>query len=117
MSDLKSISQNLIENLCLRYEPAGVVLYKDGDPLPAEIPVTQKEYKSYYHALVAAGEGEVLLLEKAQMGCKLGTSVLGFEQNMGAFLDDGVLEKYGVGQFDGMASNVYQSNKYAAPPS
>ena len=33
------------------------------------------------------------------MGCKLGTSVLGFETEMEAFLDDGVLEKYGVGLF------------------
>ncbi len=33
------------------------------------------------------------------MGCKLGTSVLGFEPDMEAYLDDGVLEKYGVGLF------------------
>jgi hypothetical protein len=34
------------------------------------------------------------------MGCKLGTSVLGLEEDMEAFLDDGVLEKYGVGLFE-----------------
>lgn len=40
------------------------------------------------------------MLKKEQMGCKLGTSVLGFEdKNMDAYLDDGVLEKYGVGLF------------------
>jgi uncharacterized protein (DUF169 family) len=35
------------------------------------------------------------------MGCKLGTSVLGFEteKDMAGYLDDGVLEKYGVGLF------------------
>ena len=33
------------------------------------------------------------------MGCKLGTSVLGFEADREAFLDDGVLEKYGVGLY------------------
>jgi uncharacterized protein (DUF169 family) len=33
------------------------------------------------------------------MGCKLGTSVLGFEKEMEGYLDDGVLEKYGVGLF------------------
>ena len=46
-----------------------------------------------------AGQGRTLLLKKEQMGCKLGTSVLGFEQDMEAYLDDGVLEKYGVGLF------------------
>ena len=40
-----------------------------------------------------------MLLEKEKMGCKLGTSVLGFEDDMDAYLDDGVLEKYGVGLF------------------
>lgn len=39
------------------------------------------------------------MLKKEQMGCKLGTSVLGFEEDTEAYLDDGVLEKYGVGLF------------------
>jgi uncharacterized protein (DUF169 family) len=95
MNDFQTISQNLVKGLSLQYEPVGVLLYQDTDPLPTEVPFTQKEYKSYCHALVAAGEGEVLLLKKEQMGCKLGTSVLGFEKDMEAFLDDGVLEKYG----------------------
>jgi hypothetical protein len=34
------------------------------------------------------------------MGCKLGTSVLGFEKDTEAYLDDGVLEKFGVGLFE-----------------
>ncbi len=100
MQDFETISQNLVKNLSLRYEPVGVALYQETDTLPAELPFTQKEYKSYCHALVAAGEGEVLLLKKEQMGCKLGTSVLGFEKDMEAYLDDGVLEKYGVGLFE-----------------
>ena len=99
MSNLKNISKSLVKSLALKYEPVGVVLYKDREPLPAEVPFTKKEYKSYCHALVAAGEGKVLLLKKEQMGCKLGTSVLGFEEDMEAFLDDGVLEKYGVGLY------------------
>lgn len=99
MGDLKNISKNLVERLSLHYEPVGVVLYRDGDPLPADVPFTEREYKSYCHALVAAGEGEVLLLKKEKMGCRLGTSVLGFEEDMEAFLDDGVLEKYGVGLY------------------
>jgi uncharacterized protein (DUF169 family) len=84
MNDFQTISQNLVKGLSLQYEPVGVLLYQDTDPLPTEVPFTQKEYKSYCHALVAAGEGEVLLLKKEQMGCKLGTSVLGFEKDMEA---------------------------------
>lgn len=99
MQDFPTISQNLIKSLSLHHEPAGIILYKETDTLPADLTFTQKEYKSYCHAIVAAGEGEVLLLKKEQMGCKLGTSVLGFEKDMAAYLDDGVLEKYGVGLF------------------
>ncbi len=100
MSDFQNMSQNLVESLALQYGPVGVALYQKTDPLPADLAFTQKEFKSYCHALVAAGEGEILLLKKEQMGCKLGTSVLGFEKDMDAYLDDGVLEKYGVGLFE-----------------
>ena len=100
MNDFENISKNLVKSLSLQYEPVGVTLYRKTDSLPAKVPITQKEYKSYCHALVAAGEGEVLLLKKEQMGCKLGTSVLGMEKDMEAYLDDGVLEKYGVGLFE-----------------
>ena len=99
MIDFQSMSQNLVKNLSLQYEPVGVSLYQETDPLPKALSFTQKEYKSYCHALVAAGEGEILLLKREQMSCKLGTSVLGMEEDMEAYLDDGVLEKYGVGLF------------------
>ncbi|MGD8991665.1 MAG: DUF169 domain-containing protein [Desulfobacterales bacterium] len=100
MNDFENISQNLVKSLSLQYDPVGVTLYREADSLPTQVPSAQKEYKSYCHALVAAGEGEVLLLKKEQMGCKLGTSVLGMEIDMEAYLDDGVLEKYGVGLFE-----------------
>jgi uncharacterized protein (DUF169 family) len=100
MQDFQTISRHLVKSLALQYEPVGVLLYKEADPLPADLSFTPREYKSYCHALVAAGESEALLLKKEQMGCKLGTSVLGFEKDMEAFLDDGVLEKYGVGLFE-----------------
>lgn len=100
MSDFQKISHDLVKRLSLRYEPVGVKLYRDSDTLPTDIPFTERDLKSYCQALVLAGEGEVLLLKKDQMGCKLGTSVLGFEKYMEAFLDDGVLEKYGVGLFE-----------------
>jgi uncharacterized protein (DUF169 family) len=101
MNLYQCISQDLVDSLSLQYEPVGVDLYQDTDSSTFDIPFTQKELKSYCQALMLAGEGEVLLLRKEQMGCKLGTSVLGFEKNkdMEAYLDDGVLEKYGVGLF------------------
>ncbi len=99
MSDFTIPSHDLIKGLDLKYEPVGVKLYLKKDPLPQNISPTQENLKSYCQALVLAGTGETLLLRKEQMGCKLGTSVLGFEKDMEAFLDDGVLEKYGVGLF------------------
>ncbi|UCF93261.1 MAG: DUF169 domain-containing protein [Desulfobacterales bacterium] len=99
MADLQGISHDLEKHLFLHYEPVGVTIYKESDPLPEGIAFTERELKSYCQAVVLAGEGEVLLLQKENMGCKLGTSVLGFEKEMEAYLDDGVLEKYGVGLF------------------
>jgi uncharacterized protein (DUF169 family) len=77
MADFQTISTELVDNLQLQYEPAGIKIYQDSDPLP-DIPFIEKELKSYCQAVILAGEGETLLLEKEKMGCKLGTSVLGF---------------------------------------
>ncbi len=99
MNNFQNVSHDLVKDLELPYEPAGVRLYMEADPFPANIPFTEGNFKSYCQALVIAGEGKSLLLNKEQMGCKLGTSVLGFEKDMEALLDDGVLEKYGVGLF------------------
>lgn len=99
MSHFKSFSQDLMKSLALRYEPVGVSLYLEDQQLPAEVVFAEEDLKSYCQALVLAGEGRALLLKKEQMGCKLGTSVLGFEEETEAYLDDGVLEKYGVGLF------------------
>jgi uncharacterized protein (DUF169 family) len=79
MQNFQRISQDLVNSLSLQYEPIGVTLYRESELLPEDISVAQKDFKSYCQALVLAGEGETLLLEGAQMGCKLGTSVLGFE--------------------------------------
>ncbi len=100
MPDLKTIAGDLVAALNLEYEPVGVVLYKEGDPLPAGLVFTTENLKSYCQALALAGKGLALLLDREHQGCKLGTSVLGFEaEDMERFLDDGVLEKYGVGLF------------------
>ncbi len=90
-----------MEGLSLRFEPVGVTLYKDTDTLPDGILIHKTKLKSYCQALILAGRGKTLFLKKEQMGCKLGTSVLGFENetDMEAYVDDGVLEKYGVGLF------------------
>ena len=101
MQDLRETARDLVDKLSLQHEPVGVTIYTDTDSLPSGISFTDRELKSYCQALILAGEGQTFLLEKEKMGCKLGTSVLGFEegQNMDAYLDDGVLEKYGVGLF------------------
>jgi uncharacterized protein (DUF169 family) len=100
MTDLERISNDFVKSLSLQYEPVGVTIYRDPSLISENIPFTEQELKSYCQAVVLAGEGETLLLERAKMGCKLGTSVLGFEEDMEAYLDDGVLEKYGVGLFE-----------------
>jgi uncharacterized protein (DUF169 family) len=101
MSDFRTMAQDLAASLELKYAPVGVTLYGEADPLPPDVPVTGENLKSYCQALALAGLGRTFLLRKEQMGCKLGTAVLGFEkgQELAAFLDDGVLEKYGVGLF------------------
>ncbi len=99
MRDFKAMSQDLIAALDLKYAPVGVTLYLKNQPLPADVPLAKDNLKSYCQALALAGAGRTFLLGKDQMGCKLGTSVLGFEMDMEAFLDDGVLEKYGVGLY------------------
>ena len=99
--ELARISREMVDAIGLRYEPVGVVLYGETDSLPAGIQFSDNNLKSYCQALILAGEGRELLLGREQMGCKLGTSVLGFEgeAEMARYLDDGVLEKYGVGLF------------------
>jgi uncharacterized protein (DUF169 family) len=100
MPDLKTIANDLVTSLDLQYEPVGVTLFKEGDPLPTRLSLTTENLKSYCQALALAGKGRGLLLDKEHQGCKLGTSVLGFEsEDLERFLDDGVLEKYGVGLF------------------
>lgn len=97
----RNISRDVVDSLSLQYRPVGVDLYRDSDSMPEGMAPTQTALKSYCQALLLAGEGQTFLLGKDQMGCKLGTSVLGFEntKDMDAYLDDGVLEKYGVGLF------------------
>jgi uncharacterized protein (DUF169 family) len=106
MTDLGHFSEELSERLMLAYEPVGVTLYREGEALPEHLPFYDKELKSYCQALILAGRGEPLLLRKDQMGCKLGTSVLGFEEEMERYLDDGVLEKYGVGLYETEAASA-----------
>ncbi len=99
MQNLEAISRDLVHSLNLKYEPVGVTLFRADDPLPADLSFAKENLKSYCQALVLAGQGRRLLLKKENMGCKLGTAVLGMEEDMEAILDDGVLEKYGVGLF------------------
>jgi uncharacterized protein (DUF169 family) len=99
MNNLQTLSRDLVEHLALSYEPVGVKLCGHNEPLPGDTPVSGENLKSYCQALALAGKGRTFLLTKEQMGCKLGTTVLGFESDPEAYLDDGVLEKFGVGLF------------------
>jgi uncharacterized protein (DUF169 family) len=99
MSHMQTVCHEITQSLGLPYLPVGVTLYRENDPLPEGIAATKENLRSYCQAVVLAGEGRPLLLRKEQMGCKLGTSVLGFEKDMERYLDDGVLEKYGVGLY------------------
>jgi uncharacterized protein (DUF169 family) len=113
MSDYRIVSQDLVRSLELPYDPVGVTLFREQDPLPPGVPFHTENLKSYCQALVLAGAGQTLLLKREQMGCKLGTSVLGMEEEMEGYLDDGVLEKYGVGLFaseEASAATILQSH-------
>lgn len=101
MTDFKTLSKNMVDRLSLEYEPVGVTLYEDESDIPQGIDFCEKDLKAYCQVVALAGKGEGFLIKKEQMGCKLGTSVLGFEDEaaMERYLDDGVLEKYGVGLF------------------
>jgi uncharacterized protein (DUF169 family) len=98
MTTIETVSKDLVRALDLRYEAVGVSLFREGEPVPS-VPSFDGNLKSYCQALTLAGSGRELLLTGEKMGCKLGTSVLGFEKETEGFLDDGVLEKYGVGLF------------------
>jgi uncharacterized protein (DUF169 family) len=99
MNDFKTISGDLVDCLKLKYAPVGITLFGADEVTPAGVPFAEENFKSYCQAIVLAGQGRTLLLRRENMGCKLGTSVLGMETEMAAYLDDGVLEKYGVGLF------------------
>ncbi len=99
MMKFEMISKELVRGLDLKYEPVGVFLFREGEPLSGSVHFYNENLKSYCQALMLAGCGRELLLTGERMGCKLGTSVLGFEKETEGYLDDGVLEKYGVGLF------------------
>jgi uncharacterized protein (DUF169 family) len=110
---LETISSSLTARLELHYEPVGVTLYREGDTLPPLDFHAGENLKSYCQALALAGKGKSFLLRREQMGCKLGTSVLGLEEDTEAYLDDGVLEKYGVGLFESEEASAETIRKAA----
>lgn len=99
MTDYEAISDDLIKSLDLKYAPVGATLFNKSVQLPADIPFTGENLKSYCQSLVLAGQGRSLFMKKEQMGCKLGTSVLGFEELAEDLLDDGAYEKFEAGLF------------------
>jgi uncharacterized protein (DUF169 family) len=99
LTDLKIISDDLTQRLGLRYVPVGVNIIRKQDDLPDGMQFSEGKLKSYCDALTVAGKGTTLLLKKEQMGCKFGTSVLGFEELAEDLLEDGVYEKFEAGLF------------------
>ena len=55
MSDFQKVSRDLVESLEFKYEPVGVSLYAEKDHLPADVPFSEGDFKSYCQALVLAG--------------------------------------------------------------
>jgi len=99
MDSLDHIAESLMQRLSLRYEPVGVRIYRQGEFFPEGRTFSDTTVKSYCHALMRAAEGDDLFLDKGGLGCRLGTSALGMEEDTAPLLDDGILEKYGVGLF------------------
>lgn len=99
MTDLKTVSDDLTQRLGLKFVPVGVNIIKRQDDPLAGMPFFEGKLKSYCEALTVAGKGTTLLLKKEQMGCKLGTAVLGFEELAEDLLEDGVYEKFEAGLF------------------
>ncbi len=98
MREFETISKDLAEALGLQYEPVGVYLFREGEPVSGTIHFSNENLKSYCQAVMLAGSGRELLLTGEKMGCKLGTSALGFEET-DRYLNEGVREKYGAGLF------------------
>jgi uncharacterized protein (DUF169 family) len=51
MQDLNVISQELVARLELSYEPVGVTLFSENDPLPRDLALTRENLKSYCQAV------------------------------------------------------------------
>jgi len=95
MSDFQNDIRHLVDRLELKYAPVGITLFGEDEAPPARYPFYEENFKSYCQALVLAGQGRALLLKRENMGCKLGTSVLGMETEMEAFLMTGCWKNTG----------------------
>ena len=102
MTEQSELAGRLKELLRLDLEPVGVRVFGREEALPDQVAGLEPEagVKSYCQALVKAARGEALCAGKSKLGCVLGTSTLGLEDDPEPLLDDTVREKYGAGLFE-----------------
>ena len=97
-----SIADRFTELLQVDLEPVGVRLFGRDEDVPLSIKDFEPEaaLKSYCQGLTRAARGEVFYSGPASLGCSLGTSILGLEEDPEPLLEDSALEKYGAGLFE-----------------
>ena len=102
MTDLSQVALRLKTLLNMDLEPVGVKFFSPGQEIPPELGGFTPEVglKSYCQGLTRASRGETFLAAREKLGCVLGTSVLGLENDPAPLLDDNVREKHGAGLYE-----------------
>lgn len=102
MTETANLAAKLTAALNLSLEPVGVRFYGPDQDIPPEVSglADDEKLKSYCQGLTRAARGRAFFGGAERLGCVLGTSTLGLVEDPEPFLDDSVLEKYGVGLFE-----------------
>lgn len=93
--------------LDLNLEPVGVRIYHQDEEIPETVRALETEsgLKSYCQGLCLAARGSSFYGGSRKLGCPLGTSTLGLEDQPDPLLEGAVSEKYGVGLYDTEAAS------------
>ncbi|MBU2552393.1 MAG: DUF169 domain-containing protein [Proteobacteria bacterium] len=107
MTGPMDLSARLKAALRMELEPVGVRVYGRDETPSAELDGFDppQALKSYCQALTRAGRGETFFAGAARLGCVLGTSTLGLEDDPAPLLNDSVTEKFGAGLFETEAAS------------
>jgi uncharacterized protein (DUF169 family) len=102
MTDLSQQALRLKTLLNINLEPVGVAFFKHGREVPPGLEkfTPDQGLKSYCQGLTRAARGETFLTPREKLGCVLGTSVLGLEEDPAPLLEDSVREKHGAGLYE-----------------